>query len=271
MSAMRSIAAKARPGARAALGWFLLYGAGCFVAFALKLFYSRAGSDELAWILAPTSALTELLTGSQFQREARTGWISHSSRMILGPGCAGVNFLIIAFSAFFFSFVGKLRTAAGRCGWLAASLGGAYLLAILTNALRIVAAIHLHDVDIYGGMITPLRVHRTEGTLVYCASLLLAYLAVDRAFGRRTTAPVRRRAPAPLVPLGWYAAIALGVPLLNRVYTGGASGPFREHVALVLLVCLSLALVCLAPRIGNQSGETTEGMGPRSETPQPRC
>ena len=271
MSTMRSIAVKARLGARESLGWLLLYGAGCTVAFALKLFYSRAGSDDLAWILAPTSALTELLTGSQFQREVRTGWISHSSRMILGPGCAGVNFLIIAFSAFFFSFVGRLRTAAGRCGWLVASLAGAYLLAIVTNALRIIAAIHLHDVDIYRGMITPLRVHRAEGTLLYLAALLLAYLAVDHAFGRRTRAPARRRTPAPLIPLGWYAAIALGVPLVNRAYTGGAAGPFLEHVALVLLVCLSLALVCLAPRIGNQSGESAQGRDPRSETPQPRC
>jgi len=270
MTAM-SIAAKARPGTRAALGWLLLYGAGCLVALGLKLFYSRAGSDELAWILAPTSVLTELLTGSHFQREARTGWISHSSRMILGPGCAGVNFLIIAFSAFFFSFVGRIKTAAGRCGWLAASLGGAYLLAVVTNALRIIAAIHLHDADIYDGWITPLRVHRAEGTLLYLASLLLAYLAVDRAFGRPGTAPARRRTPAPLVPLGWYAAIALGVPLLNRATTGGAAGPFLEHVALVLLVCLSLALVCLAPRIGDRGGALADGRGSRSETPQPRC
>jgi exosortase K len=271
MSAIRSIALKARPGARAALGWLLLYGAGCFVALGLKLFYSRAGSEELAWILAPTSALTELLTGSHFQREARTGWISHSSRMILGPACAGVNFLIIAFSAFFFSFAGRLKTAAGRCAWLPASLGGAYLLAIMTNALRIIAAIHLHDADIYGGLITPLRVHRAEGTMLYLASLLLAYLAVERAFVRRTAAPARRRAPAPLVPLGWYAAIALGVPLVNRAMSGGAGGPFLEHVALVLLVCLSLALVCLAPRIGDRSVEIAEGRGGRSETPQPRC
>ena len=271
MSVMRSIAVKNRPDVRGVLGWLLLYGAGLLVAFGLKLFYSRAGSDELAWILAPTSALTEILTGSHFQREPRTGWISHSSRMILGPGCAGVNFLIIAFSAFFFSFVGRLKSAAGRCGWLAASLGGAYLLAVVTNALRIIAAIHLHDVDIYGGMITPLRVHRAEGTLLYLASLLLAYLAIEHAFGRRTAAPARRRAPAPLIPLGWYAAIALGVPLLNRAYTGGTAGPFREHVALVLLVCLSVALVCLAPRIGDRSGETLEDRSPRSETPQPRC
>ncbi|MCI0659288.1 MAG: exosortase K [Acidobacteria bacterium] len=265
---MKAYSLDSRRSWRAAAGWLFLYGAGFLIALGLKLHYSRAGADELVWILAPTSHLAGLLTGDHFEREPRSGWISHASRMILGPGCAGVNFLIIAFSAFFFSFVGRLKSPATRVAWLAASLGGAYLLALATNALRIITAIRLHELDVYGDLITPQRVHRAEGAVVYCVALLLAHLFAERTLARLGALPPRRPAFSPWVPLGWYVGMALGVPLLVRVYRGG-DGPFVEHSALVLLVCLSLALVLRAPRVAGR-GTAMEG-DPGSESPRSRC
>ena len=270
MRAMEPISMKSHQGWSAAIGWLSLYGAGFLVALSLKLFYSRAGADELSWILAPTSLLAELLTGDHFQREPRAGWISHSGRMILGPSCAGVNFLIIAFSAFFFSFVGRLKSPAGRGLWLLTSLGGAYVLTLATNTLRIIAAIRLHEMDIYGGLLTPQRVHRAEGTVVYCIALLLGYLFAERALARFGALPPGRPAFSPWVPLGWYVGMALGVPLLVRAYRGG-DGPFVEHAALVLLVCLSLALVLCAPRIARHGCASADEGEPGSESPRLRC
>ncbi len=73
------------------------------IAWGLKYHYSRSGSDELAWVLAPTAGLVELISGIQFENEAHTGFVSQGSRIIIAPACAGINFLIIAFCMATFS------------------------------------------------------------------------------------------------------------------------------------------------------------------------
>ncbi|RPJ08177.1 MAG: exosortase K, partial [Deltaproteobacteria bacterium] len=158
----------------------LSYALGIAIAAGLKYYYSQASSEDLHWVLAPTVRLVELLGGIRFEREWNEGFINHAHRMIIGPSCAGVNFLVIAFSTLFFSFAYRLRGVRKKLLWLAISLVMAYLLALGVNAFRIMAAIHLKEVDIYGEWITPARVHRIEGTLVYFFFLFLIYLGGKR-------------------------------------------------------------------------------------------
>ena len=66
-------------------------------ALGLKLYYSTATPDELRWILAPTTALVELLSGSSFTFESYTGYMSSDHRFVIAVSCAGVNFLLTAF------------------------------------------------------------------------------------------------------------------------------------------------------------------------------
>jgi exosortase K len=225
----------------------VFYLVGLCVAFGIKLYYSRAGADDLRWILGPACRLAGLLSGMSFEREGGVGWITRDHRMIVGPACAGLNFLIIAFSALFFSFVHRLRGAPERSAWLGACLAAAGILTVATNSLRIVAAVRLREADLYGRWITPERVHRLEGTLIYCLALLLAYRMAHTVIERLTSAREPRRPPSLLAPLGWYLALTLGVPLLNRAYLRGA-GRLLEHSILVLSVCLLLALLAIGLR-----------------------
>jgi len=66
-------------------------------ALALKLHYSTASADQLRWILAPTAALVELVSGASFEFESRAGYISRERGFLIANSCAGVNFLIAAF------------------------------------------------------------------------------------------------------------------------------------------------------------------------------
>ncbi len=66
-------------------------------AFALKLYYSTATADDLRWILAPTTALVEFLSGASFEFESRAGYISRERGFLIANSCSGVNFLITAF------------------------------------------------------------------------------------------------------------------------------------------------------------------------------
>src|SRR5262245_10682910 len=178
-----------RTGATAA-GWnrwldrALICAPGLIVAVALKRFYSGAAADDLEWILAPTCRLAGVLSGIRFEHETAAGWISREDHIIVGPSCAGLNFMIIAFSMLYLTFAGRLRTAATRAAWLAGALGIACVLTVVTNAVRIIAATFLFGLDIYGGFVTKEGAHLAEGTLVYSLTMVLLYRAAVGFFER---------------------------------------------------------------------------------------
>jgi exosortase K len=252
------------------------YGLGVILAVALKYHYSVADSEDLQWILSPTSWFVQRLTGMPFEWEEHTGFVSRLHGIIIAPSCAGVNFLIIAFSTLYFTTARLMPNGRWRVLWLGITIGISYILTLGVNGLRIVAAISLYQADIYGGWLTPERAHRIEGTLIYFSSLLIAHLFVNRIarhFLSRAKSPLvplyERGKPAQVLPFAkgrqrgflgkwfeqpviapflWYCLITLGIPLLNH-------GPLREglrfmeHGVLVLCVCagvlLSFALLFL--------------------------
>ena len=228
------------------------YVAGLAVAWALKSFYSQAGADALSWILAPVAWLAGALGGILFEREPRAGWVCHAYGVIVGPSCAGLNFLIVAFATSYFGFVHRLSRWGARVAWLLASLAAAYLLAIVVNAQRVVATVHLRHWDIYDEVVTQQRVHRAAGAAIYCFALLLFHLAIDRAFRLRRGA-AGLPPPSPLVPLGLYLSVALGVPIINRAWRHDPA-EFLEHGALVaavsLLATISVIIVMRVRRSG---------------------
>lgn len=229
-------------------------GLGLLVAWGLKSFSSRAGADDLGGILAPTCRLAELLSDVDFERELGAGWIDHSHRMIVGASCSGMNFLIISFLTVYCSIVQRVGSRAARCLLLAASLCVAWALTVATNATRIVLAAHLFSMDIYGGALTPARLHRAAGVLVYCLSLLLAHLAIERMADRLPGRRLAGRVPSALAPFGWYLGVTIGVPLVNRAWRHDAVG-FLEHSAFVVSICLLAAAAGVGIRMAWGGGE----------------
>ena len=233
----------------------LFYVIGLLIAIGLKYFYHQAGSDDLNWILIPTSRVVEYLSGIHFERELHIGLVNHAYRFIIVPSCAGVNFLAIAFSTIFFSFIHRLTGIGLKSLWLGISAGFAYFLTLVANALRIIAAIYLYRADIYGGWVTMERIHRIEGAFIYFLFLLIAYLTAERVVqGVVLTTPGAWRSPAPegkefmhiirrcLIPFFWYSLIGLGIPLVRMAYRqDGAT--FTEHFSSVTLVCLCILLL----------------------------
>jgi exosortase K len=232
-------------------GIFLLMA--LLIAAGLKYHYSQARSDDLIWILGPTAGLVEHISGIQFEKEAYTGFVNHTHQIIIAPACAGVNFLIIAFCMAMFSAVHHIEHKRRKFLWLAASVVSAYLLTIFVNAIRIILSIYFYDADIYGGWITPQRVHRLEGTLIYFFFLCLFYRIIKKSLNHyvsRTTGARKggfpgaftrlqyfRWACAGLIPMFWYGLITIVVPLLNAAYRQNGAR-FAEHSWMVICGCL---------------------------------
>ena len=231
------------------------------IAFGLKYHYSRAGSDDLLWILGPTAGLVEYLSGIKFENEANTGFVSQGYRTIIAPSCAGINFLIMAFCMAVFTSIHVIKGCRLKHLWLAASLVCAYILTVTVNTLRIIAAIYSYNADIYLGWITPARVHRLEGIVIYFFFLCLFYMIIIRTVHRIRQGPVRkpisaignygaknyyfRWACSGLIPLFWYGLITLGVPVVTGAFQENSSR-FKEHSWTVIWASFAvLALIFL--------------------------
>jgi exosortase K len=210
--------------------------------FALKRGYSTAGADELGWVLAPSCWLAAHAGGLALAYEPGAGFISHTTRMVVGPACAGVNFLIAAWLALYFCAQTRFASTGRKLAWLGFCGATAYLATIATNGLRIILAARLFSADIYGSMLTKSRVHLLLGVVLYCGTLLLACGVIERRLSR-THAAVRTHAAtlrARYAPFMWYLGIVLLVPLARRAWTADPRR-FAEHAALTLGVTCVLA------------------------------
>lgn len=258
---------------------WIFYAVGALAVVGMKYFYSRAGSDDLKWILAPTSRWVRILTGISFEYEPDVGYINYSCRFIIAASCSGLQFMVIALATLIYSFVHRMKTIRHGFYWMGLSMGLSYLFTILVNGLRIVVSIYLplylRGTDLYGGWLTPERLHTVIGIGVYFTSLLLLYLMADNLShmiscmaageisdsisgmasggtsggapdsgspfegGSRPSARIIRRC---IPPVFWYFSIILGIPLITKAYENNIK-KYMEYAFLMAVVCLTVTIL----------------------------
>ncbi len=240
----------------------VFYAVGFVVLSCLKLFYSRAGSDELRWILAPTARWAGSLGGLSFVYEAGQGYVNHELRFIIASSCSGVQFMLASMAALIYGCIHRMKTGRKKAVWLAGSMAFSYLFTVFVNGIRIVLAIYLplrlERILAGGGWLTAQRLHTLIGIVVYFMALLLVYQAADFAAGLIAGEVRRQRRRIKwAVPVFWYFAIVLGIPFLNGALGKNRDG-FGEYAALVTTVTMGIILLLwLASAAGN--GRTGEG------------
>lgn len=211
-------------------------------AYGLKLSYSRAAAEDLAWILDPTARAVGWLRGETLTWSPGAGWMAPDGSYVIAPACAGVNFMILALVVSVLGFAHRLRSPGQRLCWWIGSLLGAYALTIAVNTLRILTAVELYRV----GPVTWLtreQEHRLLGTVLYLGALWGVFLLLDRLTGQPGSRLVV------LVP-GLYLGMTVVVPLVN----GNSGGRYAEHAMMVSLVTLVLFGVLMIGR--RRDGQT---------------
>jgi exosortase K len=214
--------------------------------FALKLYYSTASADHLRWILAPTTACVELVSGTSFEFESHAGYISGDRSFLIATSCAGVNFLITAF--LMLSMKKLLSDRSKKIAWafIPAAALIAYLVTLVANTTRIAIALRLQRAPVEVGWLNPNQIHRFEGIFIYFGFLVLLFV-VSENIGSEKTSGVFRHSFFPLLV---YYATMLGIPLANGAYRQGAD--FWNHSLFVLLIPLVLILPIAAFRFSRQ-------------------
>jgi len=236
----------------------LFYAVGLTAMLGLKYYYSSAAADDLRWLLGPIARLVELLAGIQFQWDSHAGFVSHSREVVIAPACAGINFLIICFSTLYFTFLARLHGTAAKCGWFCICAAAAYLITLCGNTVRILISLYLYGAAIYGGWVTPERVHCLAGTATYLSILLVTFLAAERFLGRSrrpevhdSLTPNCGRGYVPTacylfpIPIAWYLLVTVCAPLLNGALSTSDSR-FVEHAALILSMCLCISALAVS-------------------------
>ncbi len=215
--------------------WFL---ATCYLATAilmwmLKRHYSTAGAEQIRWILQPVSGLVAWLSSSDYVWEPGIGYVRADHRFTIAPACAGINFMIMTFGLTVAAFLDHCRHNAGRIIGLVGALSGAYLLTLAVNAVRIVLAIALYEHKAAWGWLTPERLHRLAGVVVYFGALGLYYALLKRIISRKSA--LFRLSPmvSVLLPWVWYVAGAVAVPMVNQLFLGRRL-PASEHMLTVI-------------------------------------
>jgi len=216
---------------------------------ALKYFYSTAGVNQLRWILAPTTALVELISGQRFQFESYAGYINADHTLVIAAACAGVNFSITAFLMLALGHLWRNHSQSLSWKFIPCAALIAYLVTLVANAVRITTALQLRTMRIENGLLSPGQLHRFEGIFIYFGFLLLLYVVSDRlghkapAFSVAGDALAETRRPATLqrrvFPLLIYYGTTLGIPFVNGAFR---RTEFWEHSLWVLLIPLVFAI-----------------------------
>ena len=147
-------------------------------AVALKQYYSTAGVNQLRWILAPTTAIVEFVTGSQFHFESNAGYMNKEGTFLIAASCAGVNFLLTAFLMLSLRQLWLRRNNAWK--FIPAAALVAYLTTLVANTVRISTALHLQKTPLELSWLSGNQLHRLEGIFIYFGFLLLLFLISER-------------------------------------------------------------------------------------------
>lgn len=214
-------------------------------ALTLKQYYSTASANQLRWILAPTTAFVELLSGVSFEFESHAGYLSADRGFLIAPACAGINFLMTAFLMLSARKLLKDRPQSNGWGFIPVAALVAYLVTLVANTVRIAVALQLRQLPEVGG-VSREQLHRVEGIVVYFGFLLMLFMMSEKMSAEKGSGLLRRS----FFPLLVYYATVSGIPLLNGGYRQGAG--YWEHSILVLLIPLLLILPLEFARLSAQ-------------------
>ena len=214
---------------RRKLNWSAQLAVVMLCALALKFYYSNATADELRWILAPATALVELLSSRSFAFESHAGYMSSDHRFVIAVPCAGVNFLITAFLMLGLRRLWRDRLQGASWNFLPMTAALAFVATLIANTTRICVALEIQRRSVEVDGLSGNQLHRLEGIVIYFGFLLLLFMLSERMEAAKPRTGL-------LFPLGIYYATTLGIPLFNGSYRQGM--PFWEHFAFVLVLPL---------------------------------
>lgn len=143
-----------------------------------KLFYNSCDVSELKFMLAPVAKLTGLFTGIVFEFVNGVGYYGYDSSIIIGEGCAGLNFFIILMCMLVFSFVRYFKGNRSKILAFFAFIAASYVFTVIINSFRIISSITIMELDFLSKVIDKEVLHKATGVIVYFFFLAAVYCLI---------------------------------------------------------------------------------------------
>lgn len=152
----------------------------------LKLAYTQADTDDLAFLLKPTDWLVSLTANSPSGYQPESGYYHADLNILIDKSCSGFNFWILCFLMLSFLALGYFTQPVRKLATLPVALLAAYALTILANTSRISIALLLQHQSPGFSQHHPGWFHEAQGIFVYLSCLIGTYLAAESALTQLT-------------------------------------------------------------------------------------
>lgn len=134
-----------------------------------------ATSEDLAFLLYPTSNLVSFLTGFKSVYIEQNGYFFQGLNILIDKSCSGFNFWLICF--FMLSFL-TINFFKNKLLAILISLVSGYLFSVLVNSSRIFTLIILQNQN--SSFTNNSIIHESVGVITNLTFLILIYLIVEK-------------------------------------------------------------------------------------------
>lgn len=150
----------------------------------LKFSYTIARTEDLTFLLSPTSKVIGLITGSKSAFIQDSGYFHPQLNILIDKSCSGFNFLLLCFLMLSFLALKYFQTKISKTLALTFSLIGASLITIFVNSSRILTALVVQSQS-FSITQHPLA-HEVVGIITNLTFLILIYLSVEKVLLKQT-------------------------------------------------------------------------------------
>ncbi|MEO1029974.1 MAG: exosortase K [Bacteroidota bacterium] len=154
---------------------YLFYGIIFSLTIIGKIAYAQATNDALVFILKPLSSIISFLTNSPFIYLSDSGFYFESLNITIDKSCSGVNFWIISFVVFSFSFVKVTRSNFQRLLSIPVLLLATFAFTLFANTSRILISILISRQTAFDYP----WLHQAQGVFIYLSLLVIAYTIIN--------------------------------------------------------------------------------------------
>jgi len=157
----------------------ILLATSCLSFIAVKFWYASASTEDLAFVLSPTTRLVEWITGYGSVYLLNQGHYFNSLDILISKSCSGFNFFLTCIIMLVVLLSQREWTLRGLLLRIPQVIFIAYGLTIIANCYRISTAILLKPM-VPAELIAPATLHKSIGIVIYLSFLLITYLLTEK-------------------------------------------------------------------------------------------
>lgn len=145
----------------------------------LKYTYTKSTTEDLSFLLKPTSHIIGSISNSPISNTAEQGYFLDNLNVVINKSCSGYNFWLLSSILFAFLMINHLDKSKYKILSLPIAFLVAYILSIFVNSSRIFVSLVLQNKIQHITGLSASIIHEAIGVAINLTFLFLAYLFLE--------------------------------------------------------------------------------------------